>query len=79
MAQEQMMIKELLQTRVGTEGTTLIPTKIYDTLWDSVDKALIGRQFAAFIVGPAGVPGSSFDLNLANQFRYFCDQFCFEF
>lgn len=65
MPKEQMRIQELLTTGVGTEGNTLIPTKIFDTLWDSVDKALIGRQFAAFIIGPDGVPGSSFDLNLA--------------
>lgn len=65
MAKEQQ-IQELLQTRVGTEGSLLIPRKIYDILWEQAEKALVGRQFAAFIVGPDGVPGSSFDLNLAD-------------
>ena len=59
-------IQELLQTKIGTEGNLLIPTKIYDVLWEQVEKSLVGRQFAAFIVGPDGVPGSSFDLNLAD-------------
>lgn len=62
---KEQHIQELLQTRIGTEGSLLIPRKIYDTLWEAVEKKLIGRQFAAFIVGPDGVPGSSFDMNLA--------------
>lgn len=62
---KEMQVQELLQTKIGTEGSLLIPRKIYDTLWEQVEKSLIGRQFAAFIVGPDGVPGSSFDLNLA--------------
>src|SRR3990167_11330010 len=62
---KEVRIQELLQTGIGTEGSLLIPRKIFDTLWEAVDKSLIGRQFAAFIVGPDGVPGSSFDLNLA--------------
>ena len=47
-------IQELLQTKIGTEGNLLIPTKIYDVLWEQVEKSLVGRQFAAFIVGPDG-------------------------
>src|SRR3990167_239806 len=62
----EQKIQELLQTRLGTEGSLLIPRKIYDVLWEQAEKALIGRQFAAFIIGPDGVPGSSFDLNLAD-------------
>src|SRR3990167_32277 len=62
---KEVRIQELLQTGIGTEGSLLIPRKIFDTLWEAVDKSLIGRQFAAFIVGSDGVPGSSFDLNLA--------------
>ena len=66
MNQNNKQVQELLTTKVGTEGSLLIPRKIYDTLWEQVEKSLVGRQFAAFIVGPDGVPGSSFDLNLAD-------------
>ena len=57
-------IKQLLNTGVGTEGSLLIVKKIYDTLIEEVDKALIPRSEAAVFVGPAGVPGSSLDIDL---------------
>ena len=57
-------VQELLTTGKGTEGSLLIPKKIYDTLVDEVTKVLIGRQHAAFVIGPDGIPGSSVDVNL---------------
>lgn len=57
-------IKELLTTSVGTEGSLLLPRKIYDELWDEVQKALVGRELAALVAGPDQIPGSSFDINL---------------
>jgi len=57
-------IKELLQTSTGTEGSLLIPKKIYDRMIMAVDKALIPRSEAMLVLGPADIPGSSIDLNL---------------
>lgn len=57
-------LKEYLSTGAGTQGTLLIPRKIYDTLWEAVQKNLIGRKHAAWVEGPQGVPGSSLDVNL---------------
>ena len=57
-------IKELLSTAIGAEGTVLIPRKIYETLIEEVDKALIPRSEAAYYYGAAQIPGTSIDLNL---------------
>jgi HK97 family phage major capsid protein len=57
-------IRELLTTSAGTEGSLLIEKKIFDTLIESVKKRLIGRQLAAYVIGPDGIPGSSVDVNL---------------
>jgi len=56
-------IREYIGTGIGTEGSLLIPRKIYDVLIPEVEKALIPRSEAAFYVGPDGVPGSSLDIN----------------
>ena len=56
-------IKELMTTGIGTQGTLLLERKIYDTLIDAAAKKLVGRSQAAFIVPPAGIPGSSVDIN----------------
>ena len=58
-------IKELLQTGSGVEGQLLIPSKIYDTLIEEVDKNLIPRSEAAMYFGPSEIPGSSLDIDLA--------------
>jgi HK97 family phage major capsid protein len=60
---EMKNIQEYLGTGAGTEGSLLIPSKIYDTLIAEVDKALIPRSEAKFVVGPSGIPGSSIDIN----------------
>lgn len=65
--QKLKYIKELLQTDIGTEGSLLIMRKIHDTLIQSVDKILIPRSEAAWLIGPAQVPGSSYDFNLADE------------
>jgi len=65
MAQEY--IKELLSTGMGTQGQLLIVRKIHDTLIDEVEKALIPRTEAAFVIGPSGIPGSSVDINLVTE------------
>jgi len=49
MEKELTNVKELLQTDIGTEGSLLIPKKIYDTLIEEVDKALIPRDEAALV------------------------------
>ena len=49
---------------MATEGSLLIPKTIYNTLINAVNKKLIPRELAAIYVGPAGIPGSSIDLNL---------------
>lgn len=61
---EYKYIKELLSTAKGTEGTLLLPRKIYDTIIEEVKKALIPREEAAIYIGPDSIPGSSVDLNL---------------
>lgn len=60
---EYKYIKELLSTGTGTEGTLLIPRKIFDTLIPEVEKRLIPRSEAMRYVGPEGVPGSSLDVD----------------
>lgn len=57
-------IQEFFTTGVGTQGTLLIERKIFDTLIEAVQKNLVGRESAAYVVGPSGIPGSSVDLNL---------------
>jgi HK97 family phage major capsid protein len=61
---EYKYIKELLNTGTGVEGSLLIVKKIHDTLIEEVDKVLIPRSEAAFVAGPANVPGSSYDVDL---------------
>ena len=56
-------IQELMTTGVGTQGTLLLERKIYDILIDAASKKLIGRGQAAFIIAPAGIPGSSVDID----------------
>jgi HK97 family phage major capsid protein len=60
-------VKELLDTGAATEGQLLIPRKIHDTLIEEVDKALIPRSEAAMYIGPAMIPGSSYDLDLESE------------
>ena len=57
-------IKELLSTDIATQGQLLIVRKIHDTLIEETAKALIPRSEAAFIIGPTGIPGSSYDIDL---------------
>lgn len=57
-------VKELLSTATGSEGTLLIVRKIHDTLIAEVEKNLIPRSEAAFVVGPSQIPGSSYDIDL---------------
>lgn len=63
MANKLKYVQELLQTDIGTEGSLLIPKKIYDTLIDEVDKNLIPRSEAAIYIGPNEIPGSSIDID----------------
>lgn len=60
---EYKYVKELLSTGLGTEGSLLIPRKIYDTLIIESAKFLIPRSEAAIYLGPADIPGSSVDIN----------------
>ena len=57
-------ITELISTGNGTQGSLLIPKKIFATLIGAVDKKLIPRSEAAIYIGPAGIPGSSIDIDL---------------
>lgn len=61
---EMKNIQELLSTGIGTEGTLLLPRKIYSTIIDEAGKHLIPRELAAIYIGPSGIPGASVDLNL---------------
>lgn len=61
---ENQYVKELLHTGVGTEGSLLIPKKIFDTLIPEVAKTLIPRSEASLYFGPADIPGSSIDIDL---------------
>lgn len=60
-------IREILSTGTGTEGSLLIVKQIFDTLIEAVDGARIGRAYAAYVVGPSGIPGSSLDWNLEDE------------
>mgnify|MGYP001567896536 CR=1 FL=1 len=61
---EMDKIQELLRTGLGTEGQLLLPRRIHDVIIEEVDKNLIPRSEAAIYVGPAEIPGSSYDFNL---------------
>jgi len=61
---EYQYIQELLNTGKGTEGSLLIPKKIYETLIEETEKALLPRELCALYFGPAQIPGSSIDVNL---------------
>ena len=56
-------VKELLSTDLGVEGQLLIVRKIYDTLIQEVDKALIPRSEAALFFGPGYIQGSSINVD----------------
>src|SRR3990167_1326581 len=64
---EMKYIKELLSTSLGTEGSLLIPRKIYDTIIDEALKVVIPRSEAGWYFVPADIPGSSIDLNLMSE------------
>ncbi len=53
-----------LNTGKGTEGSLLIPKKIFDTLYPEYEKANLPRELCAINVGPEGCPGSSLDIDL---------------
>lgn len=57
-------IKEILNTGVGTEGSVIIAKKIHDVLLPEAEKFLLPRTLAALYIGPAQIPGSSYDINL---------------
>lgn len=63
----EIRLKELLTTATGTEGSLLIEKKIFDTLWDAVEKRLIGRQLAAIDIPSSQIPGSSIDIDLVTK------------
>lgn len=56
-------VKELLSTELATEGSLLIVKKIHDQLIEEANKRLIPRTEAKFVVGPANIPGSSYDID----------------
>lgn len=61
---ELRAIKEYISTAMGTEGSLLIPKVILATMVEEVQKALIPRECAKLVLGPAQIPGSSIDVNL---------------
>jgi len=61
---EMKYVKELLSTSTGVEGSLLIVKKIHDVLIQEVTKKLLPRSEASFVVGPANIPGSSYDIDL---------------
>lgn len=56
-------VQEDLRSTVGSQGTLLIPRKIFATLVPEVTKTLLPRELAALYFGPADIPGSSIDVN----------------
>ncbi len=64
---ELKYLTEYLHTGIGTEGSILIPRKIYPTLIEEAAKALIPRELAAIYIGPDGIQGSSIDINRATE------------
>lgn len=59
-------IKEYLGTGIGTAGTLLIPKLILPILVQAVDKTLLDRSLAKWVMGPAQLAkqGGSFTVNL---------------
>jgi len=57
-------ITEYISTEDGTAGTILIPKLIFDRLIPEVNKALLPRELAAFVLGPTQIQGSSMTINL---------------
>lgn len=66
---EYKYLKELLHTGIGTQGSLLIPKKIYPTLIDESLKLLIPRECAALYLGPDQIPGSSIDINRLVEYK----------
>lgn len=62
-------LKEFLTTGTGTEGSLLIPKKIYPTLIEESMKMLIPRELAALYIGPDQIPGSSIDINKVVEYK----------
>lgn len=65
MTKENQTIKEFLASDVGTEGTLLVPTRIYSQLIEEHDKNLLGRSRAAIFIPPDQIPGATVDINTA--------------
>ena len=60
-------IQNAITTADGTEGSLLIPKKIYDTIIDEQAKTVIPRSEAAIYFGPGQIPGSSVDIDLMTE------------
>lgn len=58
------LVKELLNTGLGTEGSLLIERTVHSVLIGEVEKNLLPRDLAAVYVGPSAIKGSSYDFNL---------------
>lgn len=57
-------IKQALNRDLGTEGSLLLPKKIFGTIVEEAEKRLIPREAAALYFGPEQIPGPSIDVNL---------------
>src|SRR3990167_4233675 len=64
MADNYQYLKEFIGLGMSTEGSLLVPRKIYEKIVEEVAKKLIPRSEAALYFGPAQIPGSSIDVNL---------------
>jgi len=62
-------IKEYLSTDDGVAGTLLIPKLIMPTLIEEVDKNLLDRSLASFVMGPGQLSnhGGTFEINLETE------------
>ena len=60
-------IKEYIDTGDGVAGTLLIPKLIFPTLIKEVDKNLLPRELAAFVITPAQWQGDTFNFNLEEE------------
>ena len=58
---------EFLSTGDGTQGSLLIPRQLGLPVLEEVEKALIPRQLARQVYGPAQIPGSSVDVQVVNE------------
>ena len=58
---------EFLTTGAGTEGSLLIPRQLATPVVEEVEKALIPRQLARQVFGPAQIPGSSVDVQVVTE------------